>query len=227
VVVQLPNLSDLSSDEKDTLIFRLFGELQQLHRTVKSLQDRVVSLETENQKLREENSKRQDEVKELTGKLAKNSTNSSKPPSSDGYQKPKPKSLRKPSGKKPGGQKGHPGARLERTETPDHTVVHPVKQCQKCGESLEHIPVSSKEPGRQVIDIPPLKLETTEHQIEMKTCPCCNFLNKAVYPEEGRENQSICDLFEPVSVFALRSNEGNVLGFVFTNHQLWHVLSLE
>jgi transposase len=179
VVSQLPKLSDLSSYEKDVLNVRLFNELQQLQRSVKSLQDRVVSLEAENYKLREE-------VKELTGKLAKNSSNSSKPPSTDGYQKPKPKSLRKPSGKSPGGQQGHPGARLERVETPDHTVIHPVKRCQKCGESLEQIPVSGKEPGRQVIDIPPLKLETSEHQIEIKTCPCCNFLNKATYPEEAK-----------------------------------------
>jgi len=193
VVEQLPKLSDLCSDEKDTLIFRLFDELQQLRCTVKSLQDRVVSLEVENQKLsvenqklREENNKLREEVKELTGKLAKNSTNSSKPPSTDGYQKPKPKSLRKPSGKKPGGQKGHLGTRLERTETSDHTVVHPLKQCQKCGKSLEQIPVSIKKPGRQVIDIPPLELETTEHQIEIKTCPCCHFLNKAAYPEEAK-----------------------------------------
>ena len=146
MVVQLPNLSDLSSDAKNAIIFRLFDDFQQLQRTVKSLQDRVVSLEAENHKLRnennklrDENNKLQEEVKELTGKLAKNSTNSSKPPSSDGYKKPKPKSLRKPSGKSPGGQKGHPGTRLERTETPDHTVVHPVSQCQKCGESLGEI----------------------------------------------------------------------------------------
>ncbi len=186
MVSQLPKLSDLSSYEKDVLNVRLFNELQQLQRSVKSLQDRVVSLEAENYKLRDDNSKLREEVKELTGKLAKNSSNSSKPPSTDGYQKPKPKSLRKPSGKSPGGQQGHPGARLERVETPDHTVIHPVKRCQKCGESLEQIPVSGKEPGRQVIDIPPLKLETSEHQIEIKTCPCCNFLNKATYPEEAK-----------------------------------------
>jgi len=92
VVVQLPNLSDLSSDAKNAIIFRLFDDPQQLQHTVKSLQDRVVSLEAENHKLRNENNKLrnennklQEEVKELTGKLAKNSTNSSKPPSSDGY----------------------------------------------------------------------------------------------------------------------------------------------
>jgi len=108
----LPNLSELSVRDKDALIVRLFA-------VIEDLQARLAVLEAENQQLR-------CEVKELRGKLAKNSQNSSKPPSSDGLKKPQPKSLRKPSGKKSGGQKGHAGTRLERVEKPDHTIVHPV-----------------------------------------------------------------------------------------------------
>ncbi len=74
---QLPQLGDLSHAEKDDLILRLFEELEALREEVKALRD-------DNQKLR-------DEVKELQGKQAKNSKNSSKPPASDGYNKPKPK----------------------------------------------------------------------------------------------------------------------------------------
>ena len=171
----LPNLSELSSDEKDAWIVRLFDELGTLRGAVKDLQDRVTSLEAENKKLRAEN-------QELRGKLAKNSKNSSKPPSSDGLKKPKPKSLRKSSGKKPGGQQGHSSARLEMVDQPDHTIVHSVDECQQCGHSLDAIDAVDCR-RRQVIDIPPMKLEVTEHQAETKCCPGCGSRNEAKFPE--------------------------------------------
>ncbi|MCP4942992.1 MAG: IS66 family transposase [Planctomycetaceae bacterium] len=176
MVERLPNLSRLSSDEKDELIIRLFDELLQLRGTVEELRNRVDLLEAENQQLREEN-------KELRGKLAKNSQNSSKPPSSDGLNKPKPKSLRKPSGKKPGGQQGHSGARLAVAEQPDHTIVHSVEACQQCGCSLCEIAATDIR-RRQVIDIPPIQLEVTEHQAETKCCPDCGHRTEASFPEE-------------------------------------------
>jgi len=172
----LPNVSELSSAEKDELIVRLFAELQLLRETVETLTNRVDVLEAENKKLREEND-------ELRGQLAKNSKNSSKPPSSDGLKKPKPKSLRKPSGKKSGGQPGHRGTRLEMVEQPDHTVSHPVDECRQCGRSLKAVDASGHS-RRQVIDIPPLELEVTEHQAEIKSCPDCGCCNEATFPAE-------------------------------------------
>src|SRR5471030_2451663 len=75
---------------------------------------------------------------ELERQLGLNSGNSGKPPSSDGLKK-KPvrvSSLRERSGKKPGGQKGHPGSTLSRTETPDATIDHFPKVCAGCGAAL-------------------------------------------------------------------------------------------
>jgi transposase len=174
----VPNFSELSVRDKDALIVRLFA-------VVEDLQARLTLLEAENQTLLAENQTLRCEVKELRGKLAKNSQNSSKPPSSDGLKKPKPKSLRKPSGKKSGGQKGHTGARLERVETPDHTIIHPVSNCQDCGHSLKQVPVAGHR-SRQVIDLPPLKLEVIEHQVEHKVCPDCGCENEAAFPAEAK-----------------------------------------
>ncbi len=124
----------------------------------------------------------QDKVKQLEEQLSKNSRNSSKPPSSDGFNKPKPKSLRGKSGKKPGGQKGHKGQNLKVCDSPDHIVIHPVHDCIKCHASLAKQPANDFE-KRQVVDIPPLKMEITEHQAEVKKCPQCGCLSKATFPD--------------------------------------------
>jgi transposase len=125
----------------------------------------------------------QKEVQKLKDQLAKNSRNSSKPPSSDGFNKPSPKSLRPRGTRKPGGQKGHPGSTLTMVDNPDHTIVYRVDQCQRCGRSLaDQAPVDIEK--RQVFDIPPIHLEVTEHQAEIKPCSHCGHLNKAPLPEQ-------------------------------------------
>jgi hypothetical protein len=91
-----------------------------------------------------------------------NSTNSSKPPSSGGFTKPKPKSLREKTGKKPGGQEGHPGKTLTPKENPDFTIVHEPHQC-SCGCDLSNVPGTVVQ-KHQIADLPEnISLQFTEH----------------------------------------------------------------
>jgi len=123
-------------------------------------------------------------VEALEAQLAKNSSNSSKPPSSDGHKKPpQTKSSRQPSGKKTGGQPGHKGSSLSQVENPDKIIVHPVASCDDCGASLADVKVDGVE-KRQVFDLPPLNLIVTEHQAEQKTCTC-GCVTTAAFPPEA------------------------------------------
>lgn len=111
-------------------------------------------------------------IRELETRGATDSRNSSKPPSTDGYHKPAPKSSRKKTGRKPGGQKGHPGSTLALSDAPDRVIPHPVTTCLQCGLDLSANPAEVER--RQVIDIPPLHLDVVEHRFESKTCHGCH-----------------------------------------------------
>jgi len=122
------------------------------------------------------------EVTELRARLAQNSRNSSRPPSSDGLGKPAPKSLRKKTGRKPGRPKGQPGATMELTGHPDHVLRHEPPACRRCGAGL----AGARETGaerRQVTEIPPVKAEVTEHQMIERECPCCGERTRADAPD--------------------------------------------
>jgi transposase len=145
----LPDLSQLSHADKDELIKVLWNQVQQLTAQVVAMQAQIVDLQ---------------------GRLARNSRNSSKPPSSDGLNKPKPKSLRKAGQKPSGGQKGHPGSTLRQVSEPDQVVRHaPALQCDRCQGDLGACMVVEV---RQVFELPPLRMRVTEHQVLQAQCGC-------------------------------------------------------
>jgi transposase len=122
-------------------------------------------------------------VKALEDRLATDSHNSHLPPSRD--LSPKPTSLRKPSGRKPGGQPGHEGTTLAWSAFPDHEVVHHPTTCAACGATL-HTAAVVGQARRQVVDLPPMRLETTEHVAEQRCCAECGHTTQAGFPVEAR-----------------------------------------
>jgi transposase len=112
------------------------------------------------------------EVAELRRQLGQNSRNSSKPPSSDSpFTKPAPKSLRRRSGRKPGGQPGHPGSTLALVDDPNERKRHEPGSCTGCGADLRDAPEVGVE-RRQVFDLPPMRVRVTEHQLIARRCTC-------------------------------------------------------
>ena len=159
-----------------TLIHQLTAQVHQLTSQVHQLTSQVHQLTAQADQLTAR-------VHELEGQLAKNSSNSGKPPSSDGLAKQrKTSSLRGKSGKKPGGQVGRKGVNLKPVANPDIVTVHSPKTCSECQTSLEGVvPIAINK--RQVFDIPPISVIVTEHQAETKLCPCCRTKNRAEFPK--------------------------------------------
>ena len=109
---------------------------------------------------------------ELRRRLGQDSRNSSKPPSTDSpFDKPAPRSLRRRSGRKPGGQPGHPGVTLGQVDDPEEIVRHEPGVCRWCGLGLRGRPVSAVT-RRQCFDIPPVTVRVTEHQLVERECAC-------------------------------------------------------
>jgi len=122
------------------------------------------------------------QIQTLQDQLAKNSQNSGKPPSSDGLKKVPRRSLRQKGKRASGGQTGHEGHSLEMVAQPDEIVYHSLSYCPQCCTDLSGVEVCGRE-KRQVFDVPPLCLEVTEHQAEIKVCPQCGEAVKALFPQ--------------------------------------------
>jgi transposase len=142
-----PDLSTLTSEQKDALIIALWDRLDKLE-----------------------------------AMLLKNSSNSSKPPSSDGFKR-KPKSRRVTGKAKAGGQKGHPGSTLKRVAVADEVQLHsPPARCHACGCKLDMKLAMVEADGRQVIDLPPVRVKVVEHRLQSVRCRCGR-LHAGRYPE--------------------------------------------
>ena len=122
-------------------------------------------------------------IQELRDQLAKNSRNSGKPPGSDGLNKPRRRSLRKKTGRRSGGQPGHKGHTLNMVEQADQIQIHEASTCPHCATDLKSVEPHAHE-KRQVFDVPPVSIEVTEHQAEIKACPGCGQQVKAEFPRD-------------------------------------------
>src|ERR1039457_6113346 len=112
----------------------------------------------------------QERIAELEARLNQTPRNSSRPPSAEGLGKP-PRSLRKKSGRKPGGQDGHEGRTLMQAARPDREVPHEPACCGGCGARLAGQRVTGVE-RCQVLDLPPVAVKVTEHQLIERECSC-------------------------------------------------------
>ena len=144
----------------------------------------IAALQAEIAVLRAENAALTARLAELERRLGLDSSNSGKPPSSDGLKKPpRVSSLREPSGKTSGGQAGHPGKTLCRRETPDATIDHYPAVCAGCGEPLSAATVTDHV-ARQVFDLPePRPLIVTEHRAHGCRCTACGAQTRAAFPD--------------------------------------------
>jgi len=158
---ELLAIYDLGPEATIAFIETLFDHISLLSEQVAALESRVKSLEDE---------------------LAKDSHNSSKPPSSDRMKK-RTKSLRRRGQNPVGGQKGHKGHTLKRVENPDRTEILPAPAQCRCGRCLDETEARNYE-SRQVFDIPPVGIEVTEYKAEIKLCPECKRPVKARFPEQ-------------------------------------------
>jgi len=151
--------------------------------------DKIIEqLRAENATLKEENASFMvllatalSRISELEARLNLNSTNSGKPPSSDGLKK-KPAFPRKKGGRR-GGKPGHKGNTLKMVAQPDHKRLHsPELSACSCGHSLSGIEALPGEEKRQVFDLPPRLLSVTEHRVGVKCCPGCGQVHKGEFP---------------------------------------------
>ncbi len=154
--------------------------------------ERIAELEAENARIHALYEQSQEQivrllarVQELEARLAKDSHNSSKPPASDPLGRKRPRSQRRRSGKKPGGQLGHPGESRHLAATPDELVEHRPAVCMSCHLPLDETALVAGYERRQVHELPAARLVVREHRALRLRCPACAAVNVGVFPAEA------------------------------------------
>lgn len=161
-------------DTQQRIIDSLSDEIGRLKRQVSRLKVALGEARGEVDWLRRRNT-------ELEQLVTKDSHNSSRPPSTDPPWAKRTKSLRRPSGRRVGGQPGHAGHTLRLTQKPQRVVTHRPARCHHCSGSLVGARAASVE-RRQVVELMPARLRVTEHRAEVVCCSSCGRRTKASFP---------------------------------------------
>jgi transposase len=159
--------------------------IESLSEEIDRLRSQVARLKQELRETRSDNHRLLQRNAELEAFVSKDSHNSSRPPSTDPPWRKRTKSLRRPSGKLPGGQAGHRGHTLRLTQRPQRVVTHRPARCRHCSSPLREGRSTGVE-RRQVVDLMPVRLRVTEHRAEVIRCPACGQRTKASFPEGVR-----------------------------------------
>ncbi|WP_257455625.1 IS66 family transposase [Archangium lipolyticum] len=159
-------------------------QIAQLEKRLEAALARLAQLEAENESLREENRQLREKNRQLEERLGLNSSNSSKPPSSDAPGTPR--QAKKPTGRRAGGQPGH--KKHERALLPPEQVQHVVElvpqQCRGCKRRLQG---RDSAPRRhQVVEVPPLSALVTEYRCHAVQCPECGVVTRGEVPAHAR-----------------------------------------
>jgi Family of unknown function (DUF6444)/zinc-finger binding domain of transposase IS66 len=158
-------------DMQQRTIDGLSQEIDRLKHQSTVLKQELRETRADNHRLRRRNM-------ELEALTTKDSHNSSRPPSTDPPWTQRTKSLRRPSGRQPGGHAGHAGHTLRLTPKPTRGVLHHLARCRQCQSPLSEGQVIGRE-RRQVVNLVPVRLRVTEHRAEVVLCPRCGKRTKA------------------------------------------------
>lgn len=169
------------------LVEHLFAIIAQQQQQIASLTQQVASLSQR--------------ISELEARLNTDSHNSNLPPSSDSFKK-KSRSLRKRGEKKRGAQPGHDPHSLRQVSNPDRVITHQVEKCVSCNASLKDVAASDCY-ARQVFDLPQVKMEVSEHRVEVKICPVCGVSCEAQFPEGVTNLTQYGETIKSLSVYLM------------------------